>query len=300
MPRGIPIVDLDLLEVLTREYSVPMQRPGDPAGRATIEQVLALVAAAQEIQPGSDFDDLGTPGLYILTSDANAPFDGGRWLVWVDADPLDPGAVLQEAVPLTGGTGPTPFARRSEGGLFGNWISSGAPDASGVPYDDSNAYPGAENVQEALEESANYTGYVENETTLQNFVHGLALSNNGTDANNDIDIATGQARGNGVTVTLESVLTKRLDASWSEGNGGGFLDTGSKASSTTYHVFAIRKDADGTGDAIASASVSPVSVPSGWTIVQRLGAVLTDGSGNIRSFVQNGNDVTLVTSIPDM
>lgn len=154
MPRGIPIVDLDLLEVLTREYSVPMQRPGDPAGRATIEQVLALVAAAQEIQPGSDFDDLGTPGLYILTSDANAPFAGGRWFVRVRSDPVDPTAIVQEAVPLTGGTGPTPFSRRAAAGVFGAWISSGAPDASGVPYDDSTAFHGATNVQEALEAAA--------------------------------------------------------------------------------------------------------------------------------------------------
>lgn len=154
MPRGIPIVDLDLLEVLTREYSVPMQRPGDPAGRATIEQVLALVAAAQEIQPGSDFDDLGTPGLYILTSDANAPFTGGRWFVRVRSDPVDHTAIVQEAVPLTGGTGPTPFSRRAAAGVFGAWISSGAPDASGVPYDDSTAFPGATNVQEALEAAA--------------------------------------------------------------------------------------------------------------------------------------------------
>ncbi|GGG48178.1 hypothetical protein GCM10008026_31800 [Chelatococcus composti] len=133
---------------------MPMQRPGDPAGRATIGQFLALAAAAVELDAGTDFDSVVVPGVYILTSDANAPFAGGRWFVRVRSDPVDPTAIVQEAVPLTGGTGPTPFSRRAAAGVFGAWISSGAPDASGVPYDDSNAFPGATNVQEALEAAA--------------------------------------------------------------------------------------------------------------------------------------------------
>lgn len=179
----------------------------------------------------------------------------------------------------------------------GAWIilnpSSTAADiaytAADIAYDDTSAYSGAENVQEALEESANYTGFVETQAMPQNFVYGLTLSNNGTDANNDIDIATGQARGNSVTVTNSATLTKRLDASWAEGTNQGGLDTGSKANSTTYHVHAIRKDTGGTFDALFSTSATSPTVPSGWTRVQRLGAVLTDGSGNIRSFRQVGN-----------
>src|SRR5690606_11832846 len=79
------------------------------------------------------------------------------------------------------------------------------------------------------------------------------------------------------------------DANWSEGNGESGLDTGSKAANATYHVFVIRKDDDGTGDVLLSASATSPTVPVGWTRVQRLGAILTDGSGNIRPFVQSGN-----------
>src|SRR5262245_24479105 len=51
-------------------------------------------------------------------------------------------------------------------------------------------------------------------TVLQNYIAGLTLSNNTTDATNDIDIATGQAADstNAVMMTLASGLTKRLDA----------------------------------------------------------------------------------------
>jgi len=122
------------------------------------------------------------------------------------------------------------------------------------------------------------------------FVAGLTLSNNGTDANNDIDIAPGRARGSGATVEISSTITKRLDANWSEGDGEGGLDTGSKAANATYHVFVIRKDDDGTGDVLLSTSATSPTVPVGWTRVQRLGAIMTDGSGNIRPFVQDGNE----------
>lgn len=121
------------------------------------------------------------------------------------------------------------------------------------------------------------------------FVQGLELSNNATDATNDIDIAAGRARGNGVVATNGSILVKRLDAAWAEGTNQGGLDTGSKANSTTYHVHAIRKDSDGTFDALFSTSATAPTVPSGWTLVERLGAVLTDGSGVIRPFIQTGN-----------
>ncbi|KZE34091.1 hypothetical protein IMF23_04255 [Chelatococcus daeguensis] len=122
MPRGIPIVALDLLEVLTREYSVPMQRYGDPAGRATIGQILALAAAAVELPGGTDFDSVAMPGVYILTSDVHAPFAGARWFLTVRVDPFDPGARIQRAEPITGGSGPTAFARRSAGDIYSEWV----------------------------------------------------------------------------------------------------------------------------------------------------------------------------------
>lgn len=183
----------------------------------------------------------------------------------------------------------------------GAWVilNPSTVPAALTSYDNTDWLSPATNVQAALEALAGWV-YSIDPTAPDQYVRGLTLSNNSTDANNDIDIAAGRARGNSVTVTNSATLTKRLDASWAAGTNQGGLDTGSKANSTTYHVHAIRKDEDGTFDALFSTSVGSPTMPSGWTRVQRLGAVLTDGSGNIRSFVQNGNDVTLVTSIPDM
>lgn len=150
MPRGIPIVDLDLLEVLTREYSVPMQRPGDPAGRATIGQILALAAAAVELDAGTDFDSVVAPGVYILTSDLNAPFDGGRWFLWVSTDPLDPGAIFHRASPITGGGGATTYVRRSYGGTFEDWRGGEGMQAEDIGWSDGVWWSTKTNVKEVL------------------------------------------------------------------------------------------------------------------------------------------------------
>ena len=109
---------------------------------------------------------------------------------------------------------------------------------------------------------------------LINFVQGLTLSNNADDPNNKIDIAPGRARGNGVTVANTAIRTAAL---------------GAVSPNTTYHIHALRNNT--TGEFSVTADVSPTSpyVAPGWTRVQRLGAILTDGSGNIRPFVQDGN-----------
>lgn len=135
---------------------------------------------------------------------------------------------------------------------------------------------------------------------IADYVQGLTLSNNATDANNDIDIATGSAKGNSRVVVNSATMTKRLDAAWASGTGNGGLDTGSKANSTTYHVHAISNDSTGAFDALFSLSATAPTVPSGWTRVQRLGAVITDASGNIRAFSQDGKTFLLTTMVNDI
>lgn len=124
---------------------------------------------------------------------------------------------------------------------------------------------------------------------ISDFVSGLILSNNVSDANNDIDIGLGRARREDNIVVNTTVLTKRLDASWAQGTNQGGLDTGSKANSTTYHIHAIRHDSTGAFDTLFSTSVTSPTMPDGWTRIQRIGSVITDGSGNIRPFIQTGN-----------
>lgn len=150
MPRGIPIVDLDLIETLASEFSVPVQRPGDPAGRATIGQFLARAAAAVELDAGTDFDSVVAPGVYTLTSDLNAPFDGGRWFLWVSADPLDPGAIFHRAAPITGGGGATTYVRRSYGGTFEDWSGGEGMQAEDIGWSDGVWWSTKTNIKEVL------------------------------------------------------------------------------------------------------------------------------------------------------
>ncbi|MGV4796115.1 hypothetical protein [Rhizobium sp. F40D2] len=136
---------------------------------------------------------------------------------------------------------------------------------------------------------------------IPDHVRDLIMSNNASDANNRIDITTGQAKGNSKSVVNSATMTKRLDAAWAAGTGNGGLDTGAKANSTTYHGHAIVNNTTGAFDALFSTSVSAPTVSSGWTRVQRLGSIITDGSGNIRPFIQDRNDFywnTVAGSLP--
>jgi hypothetical protein len=81
---------------------------------------------------------------------------------------------------------------------------------------------------------------------IRGYITGLTLSNNGTDATNDIDIAAGAAvdSTNVEWLDLTSALTKRLDAAWAVGSGNGGLDTGSVA---TYDTTSATSITIGTG-----------------------------------------------------
>lgn len=127
---------------------------------------------------------------------------------------------------------------------------------------------------------------------------GGTLSNNSSDATNDIDIAEGQARDSTNAANLIwSALTKQLDASWAAGTNAGGLDTGSIANGT-YHVFAIKKDTDGTGDVLFSASATAPTMPTGYTYFRRIGSILRE-SAAIVAFTQVGNEFLRTTPVSD-
>jgi hypothetical protein len=134
------------------------------------------------------------------------------------------------------------------------------------------------------------------------YIYGLTLSNNGSDANNDIDIAVGKcADGAGAyLLTLGSSITKQLDGAWAAGTNQGGLDTGAKANSTCYHVWLIRKDSDGTIDALFSTSATSPTMPAGYTAKRRIGAVRTNDLGNIMAFTQFGDEFLYSNAILDV
>lgn len=71
---------------------------------------------------------------------------------------------------------------------------------------------------------------------------GLTLSNNATDATNDLDIAAGYAENSAgdKLLTLSSALVKRGDASWTAGtNQGGLSSSLTWGAASWYHVFIV-------------------------------------------------------------
>jgi hypothetical protein len=120
-------------------------------------------------------------------------------------------------------------------------------------------------------------------------LYGLILSNNGSDPDNDVDISVGECRSstNTVDLILSSTISKRSDAAWAQGTGQGGMDSGSKPTSGTLHVYIISNGSD--VDAIFSQSATSPTLPGGYTQYRRIGAVTTDGSANIRRFVQVGD-----------
>lgn len=140
---------------------------------------------------------------------------------------------------------------------------------------------------------------------LHELIQDLTLSNNVANSNTHVDIAAGTVFKGPRLVRNLATLTKRLNATFVAGNGNGGLDIGAVAANTSYFAYALRKDADGSFDAVfsTSATIGGVNTTSltGYTIVKPIGVVLTDGSSNIRPFTMNpGDEYTWTTPIPDV
>lgn len=133
----------------------------------------------------------------------------------------------------------------------------------------------------------------------QGHLFGLTLSNNGSDATNDIDIATGRARdgGNTADMVLASALTKRLDAAWAVGTNQGGLDTGVIAN-TTYHIWLIKRSDTGVVDVLFSTSASAPTMPTNYGLKRRIGS-LRRVSGAWQLFVQTNDEFKLKTPVSD-
>ena len=121
---------------------------------------------------------------------------------------------------------------------------------------------------------------------------GLTLSNNGTDATNDIDIAVGAAASDDATIanrilmSLTAGLTKQLDAVWAAGTAaGGRISTQSLADGT-WHVFLFRRSG-GAMDVCFSNTLS-FTLPDSGTQRRRLGSIVRTGAA-IKTFVQDGD-----------
>lgn len=131
--------------------------------------------------------------------------------------------------------------------------------------------------------------------------YGLTLTNNTSDATNDIDIAAGEAASDdssSILMVLASAITKRLDAAWAVGSGnGGWLD-GASMPNGTGHAFLIRRPDTGVVDVGFSASLSP-TLPTNYTQKARIGSIIRASSA-ILPFIQTGRKFRLVSPPADI
>jgi hypothetical protein len=124
---------------------------------------------------------------------------------------------------------------------------------------------------------------------MRGYLSGLGISNNASDATNDIDIAAGVAVDSTAAtfMKLTSGITKRLDASWAVGTNQGGLDAGSIAN-TTYHMFLIKRLDTGVVDALFSTHSTSPTMPTSYDYKRRIGSIVR-ASNAIRTFVQSGD-----------
>ena len=141
-------------------------------------------------------------------------------------------------------------------------------------------------------------------TFPRGYIDGLKLSNNGTDATNDIDIAAGVAAdgGNAVLIQLSSALTKQLDATWAVGTNAGMRASGAAIADTTYHIFLIRRTDTGVVDIAADTSVTGANIAANtnaaYTQIRRIGSIVRTGAA-IKAFTQVGDDFLWSTYATD-
>lgn len=149
-------------------------------------------------------------------------------------------------------------------------------------------------------------------TTVAPLINGLlfgcTLSNNGSDATNDIDIAAGScADYTGAQVVTVAALTKQLDANWAAGTNQGMRYSGAAITNTTYHIWAVWT-ASGTQDIYADPSADAATVlghlqaetgGSTYLYLRRIGSIIR-ASAAILPFVQDGDRFMLKTPRADV
>jgi len=129
----------------------------------------------------------------------------------------------------------------------------------------------------------------------RSYLAGLALSNNATDAVNDIDITAGTARnaGNDGDLTLAAAVGKRIDASWASGGTpgtptGGLSSSLTLANDTWYHTHLIRVSGTVGVGLDTSVTAANLIADHGATKYRRIGSVRRATATNL-TFIQNGD-----------
>ena len=121
----------------------------------------------------------------------------------------------------------------------------------------------------------------------------ITIANNSTDSEHDIDFSAGNAQADDGSLVFSVIaLTKRIDANWVAGTNQGGLFAGTVANNTWYHCFVIYNPTTSASDAGFDTSTIAANAPSGFTKYDYRCSVLTNGSGNIIAFRQDGKTIT--------
>lgn len=132
-------------------------------------------------------------------------------------------------------------------------------------------------------------------TLQRSYLAGLAMSNSSGSPNTQIDIAAGVCM-DSTNVQMMVIAAGTINCATTGANG---LDAGSLANNTWYFAFGIAKT-DGTTAYLASTSASSPTLPSGYTLLRRLGCFKTNGSAQIIAFVQDGDVFQWKTPVQDV
>jgi hypothetical protein len=117
------------------------------------------------------------------------------------------------------------------------------------------------------------------------YIQGLNLSYIDADS---ISVAAGQIRDS--SNTNDIVISSAVTLSGAVNGVINGLDTGSLGASTIYYVYAVGDSTKfNDGGALLSLSSSQPSLPFGYDMYRRIGAVRTDGSSDLLDFTQRGN-----------
>lgn len=136
------------------------------------------------------------------------------------------------------------------------------------------------------------------------YLNGLVVAND-TDTDHDLEIGIGACRDefNTANMIVSSAFTKRIDASWVEGDGnGGLASAVSLSANQNLNYFLISKT-DGTCDAGWDTSGNASNLladATDYTYFRRIMSIRTDSSSNIRPFKQQnaGQDTIFLYDTP--
>lgn len=203
-----------------------------------------------------------------------------------------------QGTPATSGTQVPPAV---EPGYVPGWVIRVAYGQTAITSADISVHPNAPFITETLTQKISQAfadaRYALKSTTPANksYFSGYQITNNVSNPNTAIDFRVGEcADSTGATlIALNSTLTKSINAAWAAGNNAGGLFSGSVAASTTYHLFVIKKDSDGTIDAGFDTSITAANKPAGYSSYRRVASLYTDVSSHLVQIINFGDDFLL-------